>query len=1250
MSLTFPRVAPVAVGDQITSTQLASLADAFNARLKSGIGDGAWRVAMSDFNLFRAVRNPDETGFNFPAQGEYYHLYQHLDPKYTNGATWPDADPGEPEGANLANMLNQWMFGNEYVSAESFRINEGEGVPLWLPDRVPATIEDYWELGKIQRGAVSFGDNQSYTPALSAAVSGLLLTAPYYSPMGKCYGGYFPTPEILGSCTDDFGNYPSFQIKFSALRSDVRAYSGLGSASVSGGIQTVTYSGTCQRSSIDTAVGHVWNIIRLPWAYWVLVNDGINGTWEMYLTSDWIEGPYTGGGRLARQDSGNLWRAIMDSAVAFRGTSQQRNPDTFQIEEIAFDNEAFFSRQYALSPARGQMSGAGIDAIYATASKTTGKIPENHILSFSTLGGGTAHTRAPGFVFAGFFVKAVNLSGGATVDVLGADGNPIATLELEADDTGAATTVLWLETASDTAQIQARVTSGAKFVGTGSITFQAAELAAYKPQFVDAYLLLRMASTHGGDNNGDVDSSGFDSAESKRFYTDYKELGCIVNPFTAGVRDPGAVNENPIYEAARRASRERVKILNRDPLLTYEVSGGKGIFRFKRWAFGLFNEKADQFYGLAPSFEPVTEIIEGEIYVVRATSGAVSYLGTDYAHGQKFVGTADAKFKLTGDAQPFVYDGIRSVARPKGFTNEWLFFINTHTYHWSPSSIWKLDSYGDYFTWNDHCAFAANRPPDDVNAMMNYNYALRVSERDDLTGFDTTIIGDGVLNWSTDRLPVSPELPTGYRYAQGMNTASFSLGHADASAAFCSSCRVYEPPLEIESCTIEPDMTNGGRDDVVVVTLKTRLRAHPDAPASFGTDPGAWDVTALRTEDWRSDDNAIREYIVHRDIGTHASWKIGDSAYDSDIQTWPDNPYGSIIPHFFMVRQIEKPFIDGNDVVDDKDSRAVVDTMRQMEFYLRAMCEGWMDEEATLEFTCGDSGDPFDFTYQNLCFRAFGGSQIGSFSLAVREDNPNTFGPLPSSIMRAEMFNRFASSINLLFKARLMLPSEFQVNSKNYSNNYPIMPDIGNPLCPPVAGAHMIWSGCPQDATSLDSESGFTAAGSFTASWDASMGVCFDPTDTVTPHAVMMVARTDIDFKYVGAVNYVNAIPEELASLITGNSVGVFGLITEDILNAKMAPADGTHPGATCTSGANWFFDGSGNPVWFQVSDPVTSRCAFMSAGSIHVAAPTCGDFATGTQATAGTVQTCTPGVAISTFQFGIQSPPNVALIVVPLV
>jgi hypothetical protein len=213
MGLSFTRAPTVAKGDKITSAQFNALANAFNDRLKSGIGDGAWRVAMFWFNLWRQVRNPDESGFVFPPQGEWWEIYGLLDPE-NNPGQWPIAGPGEPEGANIGNPAMQFVYGNPALVGEADRLTD---IQLTINGQPPATLTDFWTLGKLQRGVIDPDNNLQNVPAFAVAQSHFQIVTPTYSPHGKAYGGYFPTPiALLEDCGDDESNGEGIQaLRFS---------------------------------------------------------------------------------------------------------------------------------------------------------------------------------------------------------------------------------------------------------------------------------------------------------------------------------------------------------------------------------------------------------------------------------------------------------------------------------------------------------------------------------------------------------------------------------------------------------------------------------------------------------------------------------------------------------------------------------------------------------------------------------------------------------------------------------------------------------------------------------------------------------------------------------------------------------------------------------------------------------------------------------------------------------------------------
>src|ERR1051326_2834674 len=93
---------------------------------------------VARLNKWRDQFNPSDGGFLFPSQAEFFDIYQHLDPEVDGQATWPETGPGEPEGANLANPMMAFVFGNPDLSQEDVRLSDRINLlPPTAPDGTP---------------------------------------------------------------------------------------------------------------------------------------------------------------------------------------------------------------------------------------------------------------------------------------------------------------------------------------------------------------------------------------------------------------------------------------------------------------------------------------------------------------------------------------------------------------------------------------------------------------------------------------------------------------------------------------------------------------------------------------------------------------------------------------------------------------------------------------------------------------------------------------------------------------------------------------------------------------------------------------------------------------------------------------------------------------------------------------------------------------------------------------------------------
>jgi hypothetical protein len=1193
MALSFTRAVAVEEGFRPTSTQLKTLARAFNDRLR-GFSFASWRIAWFWFNLFRQVRNPDTSGYVFPPQAEFDFIYKHLDPENAQGTTWPEAGPGEPEGANLASPMNQFVYGvDPILDAEDVRLNFG--IPFLLT--ATPTLEQVWELGKAQRGVYDPISGGQSTPAWDAANALFQVQQPFWSPHGKALGGWLPTPvELLPDCgaTETTGlGIPSYEIKFTGLGPNVSTAGLHGTITTDpDGNPIVTYAGSCACGTDNVADGHVVGYSSTPFGWIIAVlTDAASCTYALdrFPIADWVEGPYTGEGVLAHTTGNQLQRALWAFGVDFRGTPAQRTPDTFKIKKIGFDNQEFFARQHALAPNVGTIDGDSLLAIYPRAT-WTGNVPQG---TFGTFADNTteSHYRA-GFVLAGVFAAATNLSQRVQVAVLN-DTQQIAMLDLVPDATGTAQAMAWLKVAVRPEPLRLQLASDLVFAGAGTLYCETTEQIEYKPQFQDAALLVRFGASQGGDQfGGGVDGRGLDWNLAKEISDNYLAQGCLNNYL--GVRSIAEwVNDNPVFDAARRLSRDHCRITRRQQLVSYEVAGGKAILRFKRFAQypGIDGAeiRADCFANIAPPIDPLTsgDLIDGETYIVRG-SGHIVYRGGNYAQDQTITATAEKEFGIVGDANLYVHDGIRHAALRKGFTNEWTMFVEPRCYHPSESSIWKPAAYSDYFAFCDRCHFYSGTAQTALRRFATFNHT---------TDLDPTTYQPILNPISLQAAMLNPETPDQFRYAANANR---TFGSAD----FYSSCQVYNRPYEIESCTIDDWST----EQVIKITLTGRLRSHPNAPSTVAADPATWsagDVTALRNsggtpEDYRTDDNAVREYVLSEADGNYPCvFRTGDAGTGSAVTGLTDNPFGSCYPVFFFGRLIPEPYDDGNDVSELHDSRCLVDSMLHMEVALRSMCEGFVDARTSKDIICETGlGNLYDYTFENLCFEAFGGRWINAFELAAREDNPAGFGPLPNTKMYAEVFNRFVACVNLLDKVRFDVPVSFQAQEHYYRDDYSVsLTELDGTTCT-TAGTCRAYGdglGVPPAGTPAGAPSGWFPWTTIGASKSGQLVGC--------PYAMASI-RTDTEYRVEIAPAFVNAIPTELQELVDLGQTGFLAIRTTELLRDRrevVAEVDGDRCPTTPPGGPAFWFDGAGEYYrWVTNNIDPTVECVLVSSGILE--------------------------------------------------
>lgn len=1155
--LSFPRVLEVAPGEPVASRSINNLADAINQRIRSGYGDCAYRIHYFFANLWRQVRRPAGE-FVFPAQLEFMQYYVLLEPE--SAISWPTAPPGEDEGANLANPMMAFVYGNPGVASESNRTE----IPMWVNNVTPPqTEDDLWYNAAQQRGLYDPGTDLQNAPAFEASQDYYRIAFKQGGMHGQSYGGYLPAPELLGYCndeTEDLPASPNRRLFFTPLKE---------------GLPLKVYAGTCPNEPT-----HVGFIARTPFAYYIIFNDG---RVERLAKKDYLEGPYSEGGYVSKTDGEHLTRCLNLYIKDYRGSLDQREDlDTNKttIEEIGFDFENFFNSQYFLSPNLAAVDGTGqLNALYPTFSFGTGAA---NVLA-SRFGGGTSHGYRTGFVLGGFYAGAQSITEPVTIEVLNY-GQVFDSFTLTPEQPRV---VRYYPDAGErpAPNISFRRTTAQS---AGKVSIQCTEQLEYKPEIHDAYLLLRLSSSQDQEQTAFPDGSGLYREDAVELGQNYFRWGMILNNATAKlpaedrIDGLGSVTSNPVFDAARRFTKNCVRVATRQQLVAYAVENNKSVLYFNRYALG--NSWMDSFEGIAPDPDPIEsgKIMPGILYQVRSATGTgtVRYAGIDFPPGTMITGIeGETEYESTDTALPFEFAPIRHTAPPRGTTNQWVMFSQFKAYSHAEESQWKPDAYADFWGFNERCQFASP----EINKFNNPDLLMHFQGTDDIRA-----------------RPFAPEAPTGWRYANGTN--SQIRGGRFEPERFFKSCRIYEPPVEIETCELVP----GG--DVIKITFKQRLHHNAElAPAGLSADINTWDLEALRQEAaaYRTDENAIREYLVKQAFGTHCTKNTpGDAAAISPIYFEPDDPWGTCFPHFFFTKLVEKFPEDNNDDHDSEfDTISSVDVMMRAEWYLRAFCEGWIDGKSSETLGCKLGGAPllYDYVYDNLALEASGTRWQLLMPQELRPDLPQGFGALPNTIYRAENhFNHLARCLNLLTRARVMLPLQFMVRETTLQTTTPSGVDwpVGSTCSGGVNRGIRFGVGGVQPAPVGDPGE-WTPATAFSAS----VSMALYPFSCDGSDWNLVSSGSDADYR-IDLLNEAQryALPPGVAALIEIGGTGVWAYYEETELSVKarvVTPAEAEPCDYASQTDTPFFHDGTTGYAFDQVVSSTPKSCRLVTSGKL---------------------------------------------------
>lgn len=562
-------------GSSLSAKNISKLCDAFNDRLKYGVGDCSRRVHQGIMNSMRNWRNPDDT--LFPSQMESLTFYNHI-PNDTDDLYF-DAGRGEPQGANLANPVSAFVFGNPQLFGEGDRLST---LIELIPD---TTIKNKWDLAKVQRGGYDSASLLAYQPFNSASQEHFRIGAYPFQFYLKSPGGFLPTPLILGICTDSETDptivFPNQQIKFTKLSDS----------------SVITYTGTCGPAygGTDTDVA---TVIEFPFEWRVYI---YNGDIDIYPKSEYIQGPYEGSGQLAKDNFDFLNRNMLNSYVKeFKGW------DTYQIEHISastspyplkqfgcydilsssFNFENVINRPWQLSPAYAVKVGDDLDIRgYPSTSLSTNQTstPDNSVLFPNPY---KIHEH---YVMGGFYASATDLSQSVKIQTL-ADGKIINEFTLETGSLGNPHFFDMCDTTKTkiTGSIQFALISDLIFSGSnGSVYIEISELWEAYPQIYDLYTYLRMATTLGGDISIETtnDQMAPDEDQADVAFLNYDTYGACINlNGAAGVDQPeDVINTNPPYDSLRRQIRGMARYIKKEYLSGYSIEDGKSVLYFDKY-------------------------------------------------------------------------------------------------------------------------------------------------------------------------------------------------------------------------------------------------------------------------------------------------------------------------------------------------------------------------------------------------------------------------------------------------------------------------------------------------------------------------------------------------------------------------------------------------------------------------------------------------------------------------------------------
>jgi len=993
------------------------LAEAFNEKILSGLGDCSWRIFYYAFSMFRGIRNPQES--NFPAQDEWFKFYANLEPKMTYGKFgWPEAQAGEAEGANVANPFMAWIFGRatRVTQANGTKDDTKDGVhgywsePIRLsglelapPTNMPAKINGdpnlnmVWSDSEIQRGCLAFESQYKYldrageqgTKTLELASLGICSAARRHLryvtesiSAGRYAPSYVPDPEGKGGI---------FRKK-NASKDQIE--------------QAIFYYLSFFRGTEDQRAKHSIkgkNVATYGFDFEKFFSK------QFLLAPNYSRPKYEldSNGKVKIDNLGN--KKIKYDSFGYPELFPE-GPGSF-IWTVKYDN-AYLDTRSGLYSVQTNESNAflfkGQDNGKELRSFNTNPTGSNNRFCLSAIFIQTSdiactYTDSDGVLLFGLFIDVY--VDGQIYESIPINGNDKYLLSNRTGNVNNVSVNLceqyriyqfnkihyFVYPVKGNVSFKVRRSGDSGVLQLGkrmttaqnsfSIFIQFAHVLEMKPSAADAYVMMRVATTEGaGSDAGQMDPVGhFNVDTSKTIFTNYSRYGVVYNFRKKQLYQNDAyVSANPVYESARKSISSNVRMADRTALLDYEIdSNGDSVLYFNRYAMGMKNTGVDIFRHMGPSItevgnrsirgskvETFIPIIKNKWYIVieldskvRASSTlsyifnnkikilkhASTFQGGDYyfvsAYSTGTIGVYDldgitASNLIQGvDKGEILIDGIKQ--KPSGnISNEWTMFMTYNLYHWSNSSYWKPSMYGDIMgALNARCLTASESLEPMRGTSKNVKRAL------------------ANVSTNPNDLPLIVEAPSGYNYIEGANTKPQYgdwRGNLDYPSNFAASCPIYKPPYKIKSIVrLNPyDPTS----DVIKVIIDSRLQntgKNVDPSIALGS---ASDIPKGRlsnrlqdfikyaqsnVELYRTDENALINYLCHTMAGIQCPRGIaGDVSMDNGGFWQNQKPFGCCYPRFYFVKLIPKV---------SKSTVMYSDHYIQMEYYLRAMCNGFIN-------------------------------------------------------------------------------------------------------------------------------------------------------------------------------------------------------------------------------------------------------------------------------------------------------------------